>query len=167
MTAQMRESERRLAQMRVVSFAAPCLVSIAAGIAAALGVTFAWASLLRLPTAYPMDYLFILLLLVGSVAPPTALLRLRRDQMNDYNEGLAHEPRLASARARPRPSTVSSNPRPDDPKGYYARLGIAATATGDEIKAAYRTQVKAFHPDTNPAADANIQWFHQLNEAYQ
>jgi formylglycine-generating enzyme required for sulfatase activity len=40
-------------------------------------------------------------------------------------------------------------------------------ASADDIKAAYRQMVKAYHPDTNPAGSANIDNFHLLNEAYK
>lgn len=43
----------------------------------------------------------------------------------------------------------------DDPKGYYRRLGVARTATPEELRAAFRERVKRYHPDhAGPAADS-------------
>src|SRR5258708_15448040 len=39
----------------------------------------------------------------------------------------------------------------NDPKGFYARLGISPSATAEEIKAAYRHLAKYLHPDINAA----------------
>jgi hypothetical protein len=52
-----------------------------------------------------------------------------------------------------------------DPKGYYARLGIAPSATASEIKAAYRRLVKNLHPDINRDGSAKGR-FQAINEAY-
>ncbi|MBI5162848.1 MAG: DnaJ domain-containing protein [Magnetospirillum sp.] len=52
-----------------------------------------------------------------------------------------------------------------DPKGYYAILGLPPGADLDAIKAAYRTRVKAAHPDRNGAADAREE-FQRIVEAY-
>jgi curved DNA-binding protein len=39
---------------------------------------------------------------------------------------------------------------------YYKILGLAKTATKDEIKKAYRKLARQYHPDVNPNnADAN------------
>lgn len=48
---------------------------------------------------------------------------------------------------------------------YYKILGLAKTATKDEIKKAYRKLARQYHPDVNPNnADANKK-FQQINEA--
>lgn len=52
-----------------------------------------------------------------------------------------------------------------DPKGYYAVLGLAPGAEPRAIKAAYRSRVKAVHPDRNVSADA-AEEFQRLVEAY-
>ena len=36
-------------------------------------------------------------------------------------------------------------------KDYYKTLDVARTATGDEIKDAYRKLAKQWHPDKNPS----------------
>ncbi|HSV29085.1 MAG TPA: DnaJ domain-containing protein [Candidatus Omnitrophota bacterium] len=52
-----------------------------------------------------------------------------------------------------------------DPKGYYAVLGLAPGATFGAIKAAYRNRVKSVHPDRNRQAGA-AEEFQRLVEAY-
>jgi hypothetical protein len=52
-----------------------------------------------------------------------------------------------------------------DPKGYYARLGISPSASADEIKAAYRKLAKQLHPDINQDTTAKAR-FQAVSEAY-
>lgn len=49
---------------------------------------------------------------------------------------------------------------------YYEILGIPKTATQDEIKAAYRTMAKKYHPDKNNGDKAAEEMFKKVNEAY-
>lgn len=49
---------------------------------------------------------------------------------------------------------------------YYATLGVARTASQDEIKRAYRKLAREFHPDINKTAGADAR-FRQVNEAYE
>ena len=52
-----------------------------------------------------------------------------------------------------------------DPKGYYALLGVIPTASASKIKAAFRQRAKQIHPDRNSSPYA-AQEFQRLNEAY-
>ncbi len=52
-------------------------------------------------------------------------------------------------------------------RDYYAILGVAPTATPEEIRAAYRRLVRDHHPDLHPERpDAHAQ-MQALNEAYE
>ncbi|CAF1442374.1 unnamed protein product [Adineta ricciae] len=48
----------------------------------------------------------------------------------------------------------------------YAILGVKSTATGDEIKKAYRKKALQYHPDKNPSATAE-ETFKEINKAYE
>ena len=51
-------------------------------------------------------------------------------------------------------------------KNHYEILGIASTATVDEIKLSYRKLAKFWHPDRNSHTKAKSHFQH-INEAYQ
>ncbi|KTB84341.1 hypothetical protein AO069_23385 [Pseudomonas syringae pv. syringae PD2774] len=53
----------------------------------------------------------------------------------------------------------------DDPKGYYAALGLTSIVSAEQIKAAYRRRAMELHPDRNPGGNTT-QLFQFLNEAY-
>jgi curved DNA-binding protein len=50
---------------------------------------------------------------------------------------------------------------------YYKTLGVAKTATQDEIKKAFRQQAKQYHPDKNPDNPEAERKFKEINEAYE
>jgi hypothetical protein len=52
-----------------------------------------------------------------------------------------------------------------DPKGYYAQLGVAHTASAAEIKQAFRRLALHVHPDRNPSTAAE-ETFKQLIQAH-
>jgi curved DNA-binding protein len=54
-----------------------------------------------------------------------------------------------------------------DFKDYYSTLGVAKTATGKEIKTAYRKLARKHHPDVNPGDKAAESRFKEINEAYE
>src|SRR5260221_5429832 len=53
------------------------------------------------------------------------------------------------------------------PPDYYAVLGVAASASQDEIKKKYRKLASKHHPDKNPNDPKAADTFKQISEAYQ
>lgn len=53
-----------------------------------------------------------------------------------------------------------------DKRDYYDVLGITKGASADEIKKAYRTLAKKYHPDMNPGDKEAEAKFKEVNEAY-
>lgn len=53
-----------------------------------------------------------------------------------------------------------------DKRDYYEVLGLQKGASEDEIKKAYRSLAKKYHPDVNKASDAEEK-FKEINEAYE
>ena len=51
-------------------------------------------------------------------------------------------------------------------KDYYATLGVSKTASGKEIKKAFRKLAREFHPDNNPDDAVAEARFKEINEAY-
>lgn len=59
-------------------------------------------------------------------------------------------------------------PRPmADKRDYYEVLGVAKTATPDEIKSAYRKLALKYHPDKNPGDKAAEEKFKEAAAAYE
>jgi DnaJ-class molecular chaperone len=52
-------------------------------------------------------------------------------------------------------------------KDYYDVLGISKTATEDDIRKAYRTLARKYHPDVNPGDKSAEEKFKEINEAYE
>jgi len=52
-------------------------------------------------------------------------------------------------------------------KDYYTILGVAKTASSDDIKKAYRKLARQLHPDLNPDDEIAEEKFKELNEAHE
>jgi hypothetical protein len=50
-------------------------------------------------------------------------------------------------------------------RDYYKILGVAPSASPEEIRSAYRSLARKFHPDINKSEDSEF-WMQLINEAY-
>lgn len=51
-------------------------------------------------------------------------------------------------------------------KNYYKLLGVKTNASSDEIRLAYRSLAKKYHPDKNPDNKAAEEFFKEIQQAY-
>jgi curved DNA-binding protein CbpA len=54
---------------------------------------------------------------------------------------------------------------PSSPLTHYELLGVKSSATQTEIRAAFRTLIRKYHPDRNPEPGA-AEYARMLNEAH-
>lgn len=52
-------------------------------------------------------------------------------------------------------------------KDYYKILNVSINATNDELKKAFRSLAKKYHPDRNPDDKDALRKFQEVNEAYE
>jgi molecular chaperone DnaJ len=52
-------------------------------------------------------------------------------------------------------------------KDYYELLGVPRTASAEDLKKAFRTLAKKYHPDANPGDKGAEEKFKEINEAYE
>src|SRR5437868_11232583 len=52
------------------------------------------------------------------------------------------------------------------PRDYYETLGVSKTASGEEIKKAYRGLARQYHPERNPGDNQAEARFKEIQDAY-
>ena len=53
------------------------------------------------------------------------------------------------------------------PRDFYEVLGVDRTASGEDVKRAYRQMAVQYHPDKNPGDSAAEERFKEVGEAYR
>src|SRR5215213_2357249 len=94
-----------------------------------------------------------------------------RSKKHCVNSCSPHRPRsFVPLSDRPTPLTAFSQPGQMDTMAeksdYYEVLVVSRTASADEIKRAYRTLARKYHPDIN-AEDHAEERFKEINEAHE
>jgi DnaJ-class molecular chaperone len=54
-----------------------------------------------------------------------------------------------------------------DFKDYYQILGVARSASADDVKKSFRKLARKYHPDVNPGDKKAEEKFKEINEAYE
>ena len=52
-------------------------------------------------------------------------------------------------------------------RDLYSVLGVARSATGEEVKKAYRNLARRYHPDRNDGDEMAAERFREIAEAYE
>ncbi|MCA9876265.1 MAG: DnaJ domain-containing protein, partial [Thermomicrobiales bacterium] len=52
-------------------------------------------------------------------------------------------------------------------RDYYEVLQVSRTASGEEIRRAYRKMARQYHPDLNGSSEEAEERFKEVNEAYE
>jgi len=87
-------------------------------------------------------------------------------QRNLANGGFAKNARTFHVYGRESSTSLFMSSRQQTGRDFYRILGVNRNASTKEIKSAFRTQAKQYHPDANPGKDTTEQ-FQEVNRAYE